>query len=141
MEVEDLGDAVIHLILSKLSPRDLAVVGCVSPRLRVWASDDSLWSSFCSQDLNLYAPLDPLSNLTPSFKVLISKAFYHLVSSHLPYIVAPCFSFYLLIYFASSSSSTYSLQIINRKEFLHFYVSTFINMYWILENIVSFSWP
>lgn len=45
--------------LSKLGAKDAAGVACVSRGLRVSSYEDSLWSDFCSRDLNLSAPLDP----------------------------------------------------------------------------------
>ncbi|XP_059432911.1 F-box protein SKIP16-like [Corylus avellana] len=68
LELEALGDLALHVILSKLGPKDTARAACVSNKLRSSASDDSLWSNFCSQDLDLNRPLDPLGNPTPSFK-------------------------------------------------------------------------
>ncbi|KAA8531426.1 hypothetical protein F0562_006221 [Nyssa sinensis] len=68
MDLESLGDLAIHTILSKLGPTDTATLACVSKRFTVWASDDSLWCKFCSEDLDLSSPEDPLGNPTPSFK-------------------------------------------------------------------------
>ena len=70
LELEALGDLALHVILSNLGPKDTARAACVSNKLRSSASDDSLWSNYCSQDLDLNRPLDPLGNPTPSFKVL-----------------------------------------------------------------------
>ena len=69
MGLEELEDLVLHTILSKLGPKDSARAACVSNKLRSSASEDSLWSIFCFQDLDLKEPLDPLGNPTPSFKV------------------------------------------------------------------------
>lgn len=68
MGLQNTGGLAIHMILSKLGPNDTAAVGCVSKSFRVWASEDSLWLNFCSQELNLSSPQDPLGNLTTSFK-------------------------------------------------------------------------
>ncbi|XP_073029589.1 F-box protein SKIP16-like isoform X2 [Primulina eburnea] len=68
MGLEKMDGLAMHVILSKLSPLDVASFCCVSERLRVWASDDSLWARFCSDDLNLSSPLDPNGNPTASFK-------------------------------------------------------------------------
>ncbi|KAK1386355.1 F-box protein SKIP16 [Heracleum sosnowskyi] len=68
MGIEILGGLEIHQILTKLGPRETAIVGCVSHHFQGRASDDSLWSQFCAQELHLYSPEDPLGNPTPSFK-------------------------------------------------------------------------
>ncbi|VVA90158.1 unnamed protein product [Arabis nemorensis] len=68
MGLEDAGDLVLHIILSKIGPQDTARVACVSKRLKVSASDESLWSIFCSLDLNISTPLDPHGDSAPSFK-------------------------------------------------------------------------
>ncbi|GMY32568.1 F-box protein SKIP16 isoform X1 [Fagus crenata] len=68
MGLEEVEDLVLHTILSKLGPKDSARAACVSNKLRSSASEDSLWSIFCFQDLDLKEPLDPLGNPTPSFK-------------------------------------------------------------------------
>ncbi|WZZ20216.1 hypothetical protein YC2023_121603 [Brassica napus] len=52
MSLEDAEDLVLHMILSKV-----ARVACVSKRLQVSASEESLWSIFCSLDLNISTPL------------------------------------------------------------------------------------
>ncbi|KAK9288590.1 hypothetical protein L1049_017049 [Liquidambar formosana] len=69
MELEGLGELALHIILLKSGPENTAAVACVSKKFRDSASDDSLWFNFCSHDLDLSAPLDPLGNPTPSFKV------------------------------------------------------------------------
>lgn len=69
MGLDSLGGLAIHIVLSKLGPKETAIVACVSQRFRVWASDDSLWSQFCAEELNLSSPEDPLGNPTPSFQV------------------------------------------------------------------------
>ncbi|KAI3700854.1 hypothetical protein L2E82_45494 [Cichorium intybus] len=66
--LESIGGLAIHIILSKLGPSDAAAVACVNKRFKDWASDESLWSSFCAQELNLSSPIDPLGNPCPSFK-------------------------------------------------------------------------
>ncbi|XP_062173525.1 F-box protein SKIP16 [Alnus glutinosa] len=68
LELEAVGDLALHVILTKLGPKDTATAACVSKKLRSSASAESLWSKFCSQDLDLKHPLDPLGNPTPSFK-------------------------------------------------------------------------
>ncbi|XP_059632929.1 F-box protein SKIP16 [Cornus florida] len=73
MGLECVGGLAVHIILSKLGPADTAAAGCVSTRFRVWASDDSLWSKFCSDELDLSSPEDPLGNPTPSFKAAYQK--------------------------------------------------------------------
>lgn len=70
LEFEAVGDLALHVILTNLGPKDTARAACVSKKLRSSASEDSLWSKFCSQDLDLNQPLDPLGNPTPTFKVL-----------------------------------------------------------------------
>ncbi|KAK8498815.1 hypothetical protein V6N12_053037 [Hibiscus sabdariffa] len=67
--LDGLGDLALHIILSKLTPSDTARVSCVSRRLGVSASEDSLWAQFCSQDLHLSSPQDHHGNPLPSFKV------------------------------------------------------------------------
>ncbi|KAK9058984.1 hypothetical protein SSX86_021602 [Deinandra increscens subsp. villosa] len=66
--IENLGGLAFHIIASKLGPSEAAAVGCVNKRFKDWASDESLWSVFCSQELGLSSPLDPLGNPCPSFK-------------------------------------------------------------------------
>lgn len=67
--LEIIGGLAIHVIVSKLGPSDAAAVACVNKRFKDWASDESLWSSFCAQELKLSSPTDPLGNPCPSFKV------------------------------------------------------------------------
>ncbi|KAE8730847.1 F-box protein SKIP16 [Hibiscus syriacus] len=67
--LDGLGGLALHTILSKLTPPDTARVSCVSKRLRVSASEDSLWAQFCSQELHLSSPQDHHGNALPSFKV------------------------------------------------------------------------
>ncbi|KAG2725968.1 hypothetical protein I3760_01G090200 [Carya illinoinensis] len=69
MDLETVGDLALHIILTKLGAKYTAVTACVSKKLRSFASEDSLWFKFCSQDLDLNQPIDPLGNPTPSFKV------------------------------------------------------------------------
>ncbi|XAR54537.1 hypothetical protein NMG60_11029711 [Bertholletia excelsa] len=66
--MEAVGDLAIHVILSKLGPADAVSVACVNTRFRGWASDDSLWSKFCADELHLSFPIDPWGNPTPTFK-------------------------------------------------------------------------
>ncbi|RVW88580.1 F-box protein SKIP16 [Vitis vinifera] len=68
MRLEDLGDLAINAIISKLDAKDTVAVSCVSKKLRVSASEESLWLNHCSQDLGLSAPIDPLGKPAPSFK-------------------------------------------------------------------------
>ncbi|KAL1202140.1 F-box protein SKIP16 [Cardamine amara subsp. amara] len=68
MGLEDAGDLVLHIVLSKIGPEDTARVACVSKRLHVSASEESLWSIFCYLDLNISTPLDPHGDSAPSFK-------------------------------------------------------------------------
>ncbi|KZV34019.1 hypothetical protein F511_02792 [Dorcoceras hygrometricum] len=68
MGLEKMDGLSMHVILSKLAPVDVASFCCVSKRLRVWASDDSIWAQFCSGELNLSSPIDPNGNPTASFK-------------------------------------------------------------------------
>ncbi|EOA39367.1 hypothetical protein CARUB_v10012429mg [Capsella rubella] len=68
MGLEDAGDLVLHTVFSKIGPESTARVACVSKRLQVSASEESLWSIFCSRDLNISSPLDPHGDLGPSFK-------------------------------------------------------------------------
>ncbi|CAH9076082.1 unnamed protein product [Cuscuta epithymum] len=45
-------------------------MACISRRFRNWVSeDDSLWSKFCTDELGLSSPQDPLGNPTSSFRV------------------------------------------------------------------------
>ncbi|CAA6660310.1 unnamed protein product [Spirodela intermedia] len=60
--LETLEGLVLESILSKLGPRSVAVVACVSNRLRSFAADETLWRAFCSQDLDLSGPVDPDGN-------------------------------------------------------------------------------
>lgn len=69
MELEEVGDLALRTILLKLGPKDTAVVACISKKFRESASDESLWLHFCSQDLDLQNPLDPLGNPATSFRV------------------------------------------------------------------------
>ncbi|XVE84491.1 hypothetical protein DITRI_Ditri17bG0017700 [Diplodiscus trichospermus] len=66
--LDGLGDLALHIILSKLCPADNVRVSCVSKRLRISASEDSLWAQFCLQDLHLSTPQDHQGNPAPSFK-------------------------------------------------------------------------
>ncbi|KAH7572835.1 hypothetical protein JRO89_XS03G0021700 [Xanthoceras sorbifolium] len=70
MGLESVGDLALHIILLKLGPKDTAVVACVNKKFRITASEECLWSKFCSEDLDLHAPLDPNGNLAPSFKAV-----------------------------------------------------------------------
>ncbi|KAG9152604.1 hypothetical protein Leryth_021930 [Lithospermum erythrorhizon] len=68
MAVECVGDLGMQIILSKLKAEEVASVACVNSRFRIWASDDSIWAKFCSDDLHLSSPVDHLHNPLPSFK-------------------------------------------------------------------------
>ena len=83
MRLEDLGDLAINAIISKLDAKDTVAVSCVSKKLRVSASEESLWLNHCSQDLGLSAPIDPLGKPAPSFKVvflIFSNSFFRFSS-------------------------------------------------------------
>ncbi|KAF8388605.1 hypothetical protein HHK36_027282 [Tetracentron sinense] len=69
MGLEELEDLAVHLIISKLGPKDAAILACVNKKFSVSVSDDSLWFKFCSEDLDLSVPEDHLGYPTPSFKV------------------------------------------------------------------------
>ncbi|XP_022734593.1 F-box protein SKIP16-like isoform X2 [Durio zibethinus] len=66
--LDGLEDFALHIILSKLGPADTVKVSCVCKRLRLSASEDSLWALFCFQDLHLSTPQDHQGNPAPSFK-------------------------------------------------------------------------
>ncbi|OWM67911.1 hypothetical protein CDL15_Pgr010849 [Punica granatum] len=68
MELEAVGDLALHIILSKLGPENVGRVACVSKKLQLSASEDPLWSKFCSDELGLSSPLDPLGDPILSFK-------------------------------------------------------------------------
>ncbi|KFK42940.1 hypothetical protein AALP_AA1G058400 [Arabis alpina] len=68
MGLEDAGDLVLHIILTKTGPENTARVACVSKSLKLSASEESLWSIFCSIDLNITTPIDPHGDSAPSFK-------------------------------------------------------------------------
>lgn len=69
MGLETVGGLAMHIILSKLGPLEAASVACLNRRFHNWASDDSIWAQFCSQDLNLSSPFRPNGKPAPSFKV------------------------------------------------------------------------
>ncbi|XP_056171314.1 F-box protein SKIP16 [Syzygium oleosum] len=73
MELESVGDLALHVILTKLGPEDVGRVACVNRKLRLSAAEDTLWSRFCSQELDLSAPLDPHGDPLPSFKAAYQK--------------------------------------------------------------------
>ena len=85
MGLESVGDLAIHVILKKLSPEDVGRVACVNKRLRSSASDDPIWIKFCSHDLSLTQPTDPLGNPLPSFKVRPSSLFPLFHFAHFPF--------------------------------------------------------
>ncbi|KAM7277972.1 hypothetical protein ACFE04_005106 [Oxalis oulophora] len=69
MALETIGDLALNLILTKIGAKDTARVACVSKRLSLSASEESLWSKFCNDDLLLSSPIGPQGNITPSFKL------------------------------------------------------------------------
>uniref|UniRef100_A0A6M2ECC3 ApaG domain-containing protein n=1 Tax=Populus davidiana TaxID=266767 RepID=A0A6M2ECC3_9ROSI len=68
MRLESVGDLALNIILTKLGPKETVKVSCVSKKFKDLASEESLWSLFCRQDLDLSAPLDHHGNHLPSFK-------------------------------------------------------------------------
>jgi F-box protein 3 len=70
MGLDSVGDLALNIILTKLGPKETAKVSCVSKRFKDLASEESLWSLFCLQDLDLSAPLDHHGNPLRSFKVI-----------------------------------------------------------------------
>ncbi|KAI7757806.1 hypothetical protein M8C21_029182 [Ambrosia artemisiifolia] len=66
--LENVGALAFHIIVSKLGPCEAAAAASLNKRFNDWASDDSLWSLFCSQELGLSSPVDPLGNPCASFK-------------------------------------------------------------------------
>jgi F-box protein 3 len=88
MGLESVGDLALNIILTKLGPKETVQVLCVSKKFKDLASEESLWSLFCRQDLDLSAPLDHHGNRLPSFKVIYDK-FNHF------YILGSCWFFYL----------------------------------------------
>lgn len=69
-KIENLGDSLlICLILSKISPIDLARLACVNKRFYNLASHDSIWRPLCYQQLYLSSCVDPFANPLPSYKV------------------------------------------------------------------------
>ncbi|KAJ0093054.1 hypothetical protein Patl1_26461 [Pistacia atlantica] len=68
MGLESVGDLALNKILSKLDPKHTAIVACVNRRFRNSASEESLWSKICLDELGLHAPLDLHGNSLPSFK-------------------------------------------------------------------------
>lgn len=82
MALESVGALAMHVILSKLAPADASSVACVSRRFQSWVSDDeSLWSKFCLEDLELKSPLGPLGNAAPSYKVSRLHLVFYLFTS------------------------------------------------------------
>ncbi|GJS43233.1 F-box protein SKIP16 [Tanacetum coccineum] len=67
-QLETVGDLAINIIVSKLNTSEAASVSCVNKRFKDWASDDSIWSCFCHQELKLSEPVDPSGNTCASFK-------------------------------------------------------------------------
>lgn len=45
--IEDFGDEVLWMILSKLEIKDLTIMGCVDKRFHDLCNDDRLWRSLC----------------------------------------------------------------------------------------------
>jgi F-box protein 3 len=69
MGLERVGDLALNVILTKIGAKDTARIACVSKRLSLSASEESLWSKFCNDDLLLSYPIDPQGNPTSSFKL------------------------------------------------------------------------
>ncbi|KAG0499841.1 hypothetical protein HPP92_004097 [Vanilla planifolia] len=69
MGLENLGGLILEKVLSKLEPRDIALLACVSSRLRAAASHDHIWREVCFSYFDLSLPEDPQGNPCPSFKV------------------------------------------------------------------------
>ncbi|KAM7278581.1 hypothetical protein ACFE04_005715 [Oxalis oulophora] len=76
--LERVGDLALNLILSKLAAKETARMACVNTRFRLLASEESLWSQFCYDDLFLSSPVDHHGNPTSSFKAF-SMYPWHLV--------------------------------------------------------------
>ncbi|PSR98303.1 F-box protein [Actinidia chinensis var. chinensis] len=68
MGLDSVGGLANRMIMAKLGPEGTGSLACVSRRFRDWADDDSLWSTFCADELHLPSPLDPLGNPMPTFK-------------------------------------------------------------------------
>ncbi|XP_052207560.1 F-box protein SKIP16 [Diospyros lotus] len=68
MNLDGLESLAIHEILSKLGPADTASVACVSKKFKDVAADDSLWSKFCADELQISSPQDPSGTPTSTFK-------------------------------------------------------------------------
>ncbi|KAI3430196.1 ApaG domain-containing protein [Psidium guajava] len=73
MDLESVGDLALHIILTKLGPENIGRAACVNKKLRLSASEDTVWSRFCLQELDLSAPLGPQGDPLPSFKVAYQK--------------------------------------------------------------------
>ncbi|XP_047308720.1 F-box protein SKIP16 [Impatiens glandulifera] len=66
--METVGGFAVHEILLRLSSKDAASLACVNSKFRIWASDETLWSNFCADELDLTSPVDPFGNPTSTFK-------------------------------------------------------------------------
>ncbi|KAF2322064.1 hypothetical protein GH714_006161 [Hevea brasiliensis] len=67
MGLEAVGDLALNEILSNWDQKKQPKWH-VNKRFKASATEDSLWSKFCSRDLDLSAPVDPQGNPVPSFK-------------------------------------------------------------------------
>ncbi|CAL5417049.1 unnamed protein product [Camellia sinensis] len=68
MNLESVGGLAVHEILTKVGPTGAASAASVSKRFLDWTADESLWSKFCADDLQLSVPEDPFGNPISTFK-------------------------------------------------------------------------
>ncbi|ERN20323.1 hypothetical protein AMTRI_Chr06g177980 [Amborella trichopoda] len=68
MAFEGVGDMVLHLIIEKLGPKQTAAISCLNKHFKAVASDEVIWSQFCSSDFQISTPQDPLGKPCSSFK-------------------------------------------------------------------------
>ncbi|XP_068646078.1 F-box protein SKIP16 isoform X2 [Aristolochia californica] len=68
MALEELGDLVLNVILSKVGAKNAAILACVNRRLQSSASEEDVWRNFCLHDLDISVPEDPFGNPASSFK-------------------------------------------------------------------------
>ncbi|THG02296.1 hypothetical protein TEA_012267 [Camellia sinensis var. sinensis] len=68
MNLESVGGLAVHEILTKVGPTGAASAASVSKRFRDWTADESIWSKFCADDLQLSVPEDPFGNPISTFK-------------------------------------------------------------------------
>ncbi|GLJ21951.1 hypothetical protein SUGI_0411140 [Cryptomeria japonica] len=71
--MEELPGSIVRIIVVKTDAKVTATLGCVSKQWRCVASDDLLWSRFCSQDFAVSTAVDPLGNPCSSFKETYEK--------------------------------------------------------------------